>query len=288
MFHRYTIPILAAANEAATLQNQKAMYNHLRELPFSDFCQAMMSIPPEFDSLAKNIPRLPPKEIQEGWTGFSGDPLMLKSCSIVRLFQNTKLRITGSDLGGRILDYGCGWGRLLRLVHYFTDPEFIYGVDPMESSLELCRNYGLASHLALCDSIPTSLPFEDTKFDFVFSYSVLTHTSEESTRAILRVVRNCIESSGVFVVTIRPEEFWNIRRTSLGNDKVNTLIAQHNQNGYAFVPMFLNGKPSSTYGETSISFDYFKILALEEGWRVAYFDCDFQEPFQIMVSLVPN
>lgn len=288
MFHHYAMPILSAANKAAEKQDQKAVYRCLRELPFSDFCQAMISVPSEFGALSKILPRLPSDEVQRNWTGHSGDALMLKSCSIARLFQNLKLRFSGRDIGGKILDYGCGWGRLLRLMYYFTDPEFTYGVDPMNSSLKLCREHGVGGNLALCDSIPSSLPFGETKFDFVFSYSVLTHTSEDSTRAILRVVRNHIEKTGVFVVTIRPEEFWDMRRSALGADKANALRIQHIQKGYAFAPMFLDGKPSETYGETSISFEYFGKLAAEEGWKVECFDCDFQEPYQIMAALVPN
>ena len=287
MFHRYAIPKLVAANEAAKRSNIQEVYSHLRELPFSDFCDAMISVPKEYEFLAKALPRLPSEENQMIWTGFSGDALMNKSCSIIRLFQNINYRITGNNIGGNILDYGCGWGRLIRLMHYFSDPKFTYGVDPLQSSLNLCREYGVDGHFALCDMIPVNLPFGDTKFDFACSYSVLTHTSEEVTRAILRVVRNYIEQSGVFIVTIRPEEFWELRRASLGN-KVDEFIKMHNDKGYAFEPMLFDGKSSNTYGETSISFEYFKKMAFEEGWNVVSFDCDFQEPYQVMASLVPR
>lgn len=61
---------------------------------------------------------------------------MSRSCSLLRLFDLISWRVTGAGLENKkILDYGCGWGRLLRLMNYYSDPDRVCGVDAMQESL---------------------------------------------------------------------------------------------------------------------------------------------------------
>lgn len=54
----------------------------------------------------------------------------------MRLFDLISWRVTGAGLENKkILDYGCGWGRLLRLMNYYSDPDRVCGVDAMQESL---------------------------------------------------------------------------------------------------------------------------------------------------------
>ena len=43
----------------------------------------------------------------------------------------------------KILYYGCGWGRMLRLLPYFTKIQNIYGVNRTPKSIELCQEYNV-------------------------------------------------------------------------------------------------------------------------------------------------
>ncbi|MFO1405035.1 MAG: class I SAM-dependent methyltransferase [Azonexus sp.] len=290
MLHSYSTPILAEANGFALNEDTKSVYSKLRELPFADFCELMFIVPSCYKGLRKLLPTMPADDIQKRWTGHSGHQLLAKSCNIVRLFQTISYRINGRGLERcNLLDYGCGWGRLMRLMNYFTDQESLYGVDPMQLSLDVCREHRVNGELALCQSVPSDLPFRGVKFDFVYSYSVFTHTSEDSSRAIMRAVRRQISDKGIFVITVRPIEFWEVRRPTFGDAKVQELIDKHSSIGFAFEPTTLDGKSSSsTYGETSMSFEYLRQMAATEGWKLALIDCDVQEPYQIMVALTPS
>lgn len=287
MFHNYAIPCLDRANIVASRGDIAGMWCELRKLPFSDFCQCMHSVPMQFSSIITAIPKIPPVSIQNQYTGHSGNNLMIRSCNAVRLLQVMSYRVLGRNLSGKILDYGCGWGRLLRLMYYFSDPAQTYGVDPMTTSLQLCRQYGVNSNLDLCTTVPQSLPF-NVVFDFVYSFSVFTHTSKEATRAILRTVRNVISSNGLFVITIRPIEFLGIVRDKLGDSVVNSMIDEHERTGFSFTPLNLDGKKSPTFGEATMSFEFLHNLARETDWKISNIDTDFNEPFQIFVALTPT
>ena len=206
-----------------------------------------------------------------------------------RLFEIIHFRTNGCSLKGkRILDYECGWGRLLRLMYYFSDPDHVYGIDPWDRSLEVCRDCGIVDNVALCESVPSSLPFADVQFDFAFSFSVFTHLSEPAARALLRATRDRIAPGGIYVVTIRPVEFWSVRRSALGDTVYESMVRQHSARGFAFMPPpFTGEKNNETYGETSISFEFMRAMARQEGWNVVAFDREMMEPYQVLVALSP-
>lgn len=291
MFYSYAESILANAEETATSGDRASALTKLRELPLADFCQLLLDISPSaFPNLATVLPKMPSDEDQKQWTGHFGSQLMVKSCNIARLFDIVSFRLNGSGLRGKkILDYGCGWGRLLRVMYYYTDSADVFGADPWEKSLEVCRKCGIRENLSLCDPVPTCPPFASTLFDFVFSYSVFTHLSEHAARAVLRAIRLCTRPNGVYVITIRPKEFWSLRSSLLGETIHAKLLVDHDQRGFAFTPIaFADEAAGATYGETSISFDFMRQMASEEGWDVALFDRDMLEPYQIIVVLRPG
>ena len=66
-------------------------------------------------------------------------------------FQNFA-SISGRSLSGkRILGFGCGYGRILRSMLYFSDPADLYGCDPWDRSIDLCKQDGLTVNLALSE-----------------------------------------------------------------------------------------------------------------------------------------
>src|SRR5680860_1739698 len=85
-----------------------------------------------------------------------------------------------TDLSGsRVLDFGCGWGRLTRMLAKDLNPGLLYGCDPVESILDVTRESEVPATLARSEFLPETLPFEE-KFDLIFSFSVFTHISEKA------------------------------------------------------------------------------------------------------------
>ena len=288
MPYSYALPTLARANDAAAGPDPVAVWRILRELPMADFCDTVLDPPAAFPALRSFLPSMPPEEIQKRWTGHAGRDLRIKSSNALRLMQSMAFAVRGRGIRGPVLDYGCGWGRLLRIATRFCDPADLHGVDPLEDSLKACREHRVQGVLTRIDAMPDAMPTGEVRFDFAFSFSVMSHTSRASTEAILRALRPSMAEGGLYATTIRPVEFWTQRARALGQARSDKLIADHDTTGYAFVPVG-GGKELTAehYGDSSFSPELFGQIAAATGWRLVAMDRDITEPNQIMMMLQP-
>lgn len=118
---------------------------------------------------------------------------------------------------------------------------------------------------------------------------MFTHLGEENAREILRAVRERIAPDGLFIVTIRPIEFWHHQREGKGAEVVEQMLRLHTGNQYAFIPSGASKTAgSSDYGEASCSIAKFASVACETGWVVAGTEWLLLDPFQILISLKPQ
>lgn len=112
----------------------------------------------------------------------------------------------------KILDIGCGSGRLYKL---FRGQEVKYfGVDFAEKLIKIAREKYLSSKELKKGGVPPvflvanalRLPFEDNFFDKVFSIAVLYHIpSQEKRLLFLREVRRVLKPGGELFLTV-----WNL------------------------------------------------------------------------------
>src|SRR5262249_1559916 len=156
------------------------------------------------------LPTMPSDRVQIDWTGNSGPALLEQSLQFIDTVATTFASYTGKPLeSARILDYGCGWGRMIRLMYKFVSPHHIYACDAWPSALGHCQEHHVRAHLTLCEEIPAETPFPGVTFDLVYAFSVLTHLSERTARAVMRVLRRSIKPDGICVITVRPPEYWD-------------------------------------------------------------------------------
>ena len=288
MIPKYSDDILLEAEKIAQTHDVAKTYKILKRLTLADFCLLSMEVPSKYPSLKKLMPIMPLEDVQKKWVGDSGWSLLNRSCNVVRLIQLLSYKATGTGLEGKkILDYGCGWGRLLMLMNYFTQVDDIYGLDVMKSSLDECKKANILNQIALCDRQPVSLPFENIKFDLIYSFSVFSHIPDNVAQTVLAAIRKRVSKNGVLIITIRSYEFWDLRAGVWPVEMVENMRNSHDLNGYAF-QTFDNGKDvNSDYGDTTMSFDYLANLCDKNGWKVSNIDRDLSEPYQIFVSLKP-
>jgi hypothetical protein len=255
----------------------------LKEIPMDLFGNLLLDVPSQYPNLKAFFPSMPPDEIQDQWTGNHGIALLGQSLAFAKTLIAGYQELTGKDLKtSTVLDYGCGWGRLIRLLYKHVPYDNIYGVDPWDKSIDLCKQYGIKANLAICDYVPESLPFEQ-QFDLIFAFSVFTHLSEKTAKTVLSTLRKYIRDDGLLVITVRPKTYWQLYKQGEFKDKMYEI---HDKEGFAFIPH--NRKPIEgdiTYGDASISLGY--IEKNFPRWEVARVITNRVDPYQTLLFLRP-
>lgn len=229
----------------------------LRAMTLDQFGELLLELPSsEYPKLSAILPKKAPDSVQQQWTGSSGITLLRQSTSFVNFLVTTYTEITGQSIArAKVLDFGCGWGRLLRLMLYYVDPKQLYGCDAWEESLGHIRAARIPASIEKSETIPTDLPFPPgVEFDLIYAFSIFTHLSEPATTAVLRAFGKRISKRGILVITIRPEEFWDFLSERRQQD-CGALQREHQQRGFSFLPAD-SKKRESVYGDTSISRQY--------------------------------
>jgi len=273
----------------ANAHDRGRLYSILRSLPLDLVGETLMSIPPDYEgALRQHLPRMATDEVQRNWTGSSSYHLLSQSCAFVRAIESNFRSLMGRGLdSAKILDYGCGWGRLMRLMYKYTEPENVYGCDPWDVSINICRDSGIAGHLAVSHYLPTTLPFEGVKFDLIYAFSVFTHLSERAATAAMFACRQFIADDGIIAITIRPPAYWNAHQESQGIVDREKMLEDHQTKGYAFTahPARDPSLGESTYGDASISLDF--ITKHWPDWKAVGVDWQLHDPYQTVVFLKP-
>ena len=273
-----------------TVTNRAEALSELRRLGLDDFGLVMWSMPDaRFPKLSALLPAMASAEAQRHWTGRSGIGLLKPTVNFVRIAAYNYAKITGSAISSqtRILDYGCGYGRIARLMYYFADEANIWGVDPWEKSISLCNEAGLGRNFRQSQYLPDRLPVSDAPFDLIYAYSVFTHLSEAASLAALRALRRHVHERSLLVITVRPIEYWDLARY-IPPRTAEHLKRAHRSNGLAFFPYSDGGggnPTNETYGDASIAFDWFASKCPE--WNVRQIDRSLSDRLQTYVFLTP-
>ena len=254
----------------------------LSPLPLAVWGDLLLEIPAKYANLKALFPSMPSEATQIHWTGNHGAMLLSQSIAFVESLVNGYQALTRRSLErARVLDFGCGWGRIIRLLYKYVGYENIFAVDAWDEPIALCKRHGVKAHFAFLEDVPTTLPF-DGEFDLIYALSVFTHLSEKTTRAAFDTLRRFIADDGIFLITIRPKEYWQVH----GEAVADRMMAQHDETGFAFLPS--NRPPIDgdvTYGDTSMSVDY--IAAKFPRWQVVNQHCNLIDPYQLLLFLRP-
>lgn len=258
-------------------------------IPLETFGAIQIDRPDWLPNLNAWLPQMASDEVQVSWTGSSGHVLLKQSVSFVRIVTAAYSNITGRSLGrASVLDFGCGWGRLIRLFYKYIPTDRIYAVDPMEKSLAYCAEAGLYGTFLKSDFIPRTLPTPSgLRFDFIFAFSVFTHLSPKVTSIALKTLGEHLTDDGVLAITIRPREYWTFaaRDGDLATKKESErLSAEHDRTGMAFAGhhgQLIEGEV--TYGDSSISLDYLEAAAPH--LRVVGMEWSVSDIYQVIVFL---
>jgi SAM-dependent methyltransferase len=284
----HTHNIILSAEIAANGGTDEAL-RKLRELCLDDFGEFMLELPAaNLPILSSVLPAMSNEGIQKNWTGKSGIALLQQTTGFIRSVSYNYHKLLGKNLTERtILDFGCGYGRHLRLMYYFSSPQRIWGVDPWEKSLKICRADNVLGNLAVSDYLPRSLPVGELKFDLIYAFSVFTHLSERATKLALITLRSYIADDGLLVITIRPSEYWKSIVRTLPDIDPDSLVKLHNAGAFVFIPHARGAVDGEvTYGDTSFSFDW--LMRHIPNWEMVGYDHLLNDPLQLVAYLRPR
>jgi len=106
------------------------------------------------------------------------------------------------DAGGRVLDFGCGCGRILRLFSRYAATCDLYGGDVDAEAVNYCAStLDFARFSVLGKLPPTSFPRES--FDAVYAFSVFSHLPERVHRLWLEDLFRIMRPAGILVLTVQ-------------------------------------------------------------------------------------
>ncbi len=137
----------------------------------------------------------------EALTGFDTIGRVV-SLDIYRVLQSPSVQLPDNS---RLLDFGCGCGRILRYFHHLYKRSSLHGTDIDQEAISWCQH-----HLSQIGSFVTneklpSLRFPDEYFDFVYSVSVFTHLPEDMQLAWLKELQRVTKSGSYLLLTVHGE-----------------------------------------------------------------------------------
>jgi SAM-dependent methyltransferase len=100
----------------------------------------------------------------------------------------------------RVLDFGCGWGRLTRFFLRDVEPGNLVGIDVDETAIADCRETNPWCRFERSTVLPPS-GLDSGSFDLVYAYSVYSHLSEEAHLRWLEEFERLLRPGGILLLT---------------------------------------------------------------------------------------
>jgi SAM-dependent methyltransferase len=144
---------------------------------------------------------IPPPEL---WSGYGAKPEVYLQGGQLDV-QNMRQIVEASGFplasAGRIMEWGCSAGRMMRWLHDLANVCEIWGTDVTATHIRWCKQYlSPPFHFATTTTHP-HLPFEDRYFGFIFAGSVFTHL-DELADSWFQELRRVLRPGGRLYVTI--------------------------------------------------------------------------------------
>ncbi|CAI9121128.1 class I SAM-dependent methyltransferase [Brytella acorum] len=160
---------------------------------------------PEIDGA--HMPRFPPDDLQREIHGHSGEVSLHEAHVFYR-----EIKAYCSYVGRpvmpetRVLDFGCGWGRVTRLFMKDVRPDNLFGVDSTSRFLIEARRCNPALNFLSCQLVPPLLMGDGT-FDLITSWSVFSHLDEFLAGHWIREFHRLLRPGGIAILTTQSRRF---------------------------------------------------------------------------------
>jgi SAM-dependent methyltransferase len=99
----------------------------------------------------------------------------------------------------RWLDFGCGYGRVIRFLVERVPAERVFAGDVVREGVDFCRSE-FDVHPVYSATELASVRLD--RFDFIYAVSVLTHLNERNSVAFLRLLGKSLDPGGIVLFTV--------------------------------------------------------------------------------------
>jgi SAM-dependent methyltransferase len=164
------------------------------------------------------LPGLPAERLQFQSVGVVGDVALKSGFDASRIFKKVYERTGHRELSAcrKVLDFGCGWGRIIRFFLKDIDSSRLHGIDVSDKMIAFCRQEFRWGTFTQNDPFPPT-PFPAESFDFVYALSVFSHLSEDAHRRWLEEFKRILAPGGVLIATTWGRELITRCRDSRGS-----------------------------------------------------------------------
>ena len=237
------------------------------------------------------LPALPHSDYQSSFVGLSGRAALTQGASFYRYVAAAAERFDRPlEAGSRVLDFGVGWGRILRFFAYDVSDDGLLGCDVDPEAIAVARACRLPGTLWAIESFPPLSHVANDSIDAVYAFSVFSHLSQAASDAWIADFARVVRPGGLAVLTTRNREFVDLcaslrsRGDLEGHMKqlaalfpdLDAVRGAYDDGEFVHHPISGGAtRPDSFYGETLLSRRY-----AERAWKPYLDVVDFEEdPF---------
>jgi glycosyltransferase involved in cell wall biosynthesis/SAM-dependent methyltransferase len=214
------------------------------------------------------LPRFPPDELQRQFGGSAGEHTLREAFNFYRVIKCYASRL-GRPLtyDSRILDFGCGWGRISRFFLKEVGADNLYGIDVDPSVIEICKTTFSYGNYTVVDPYPPS-EFHSESIDLIYAYSVFSHLAEPIHIKWVEEFSRILKPGGLLIVSTQGRSFIEFCGSLRGQESydhpwyealarsfidTNAALKAYDTGEFLYSPTGGgNARPSTVYGEAVI------------------------------------
>ena len=217
------------------------------------------------------MPGFPDAQTQTKTVGYHGEEALRYATPFYLLVKKYALELDRPiDATTRVLDFGCGWGRILRFFLKDCQTAHLHGIDVDPTLLRICRSTFPYCKFQKVKPLPPTR-FANASFDIIVGYSVFSHLAEHASLAWVQEFSRLLRPGGLMLVTTQPRDFIAFCESFRGKDNkfgwykqlansfvdVEASYAAFDAGQYLHAPTGGGpSRPADFYGETMIPEGY--------------------------------
>ena len=184
----------------------------------SEYLSLLIENRKELTYRSVDLPGFPEDTVQKQFSGSFGEEALRGGYNFYQCIKKYCVSLENPIKNGTsILDFGCGWGRIIRFFFKDTSCENLFGVDVDPKMVDFCSEELHCGNYFLVNSEPPSV-FQDGSVDLIYAFSVFTHLAENTAMNWISEFSRILKPKGILIATTRDKSFLDECEALRGKD----------------------------------------------------------------------